>query len=128
MCIAEAYGFRKFPVCSQGLKPNKSGKHVPYTAAANELLTASFLSRHFFDKFAEPGGALRFICRVVDRRRRLAGTNMSRNDETRRDRNDAAATEQRHCEIRRPYDSSQLDRVPRPPDLNTPYGAWWVIE
>jgi hypothetical protein len=53
---------------------------------------------------------------------------MSRNDEGRRDRNDAADTRQRQNDIRRPYDSSQLDRVPRPPDLNTPYGAWWVIE
>jgi hypothetical protein len=45
-----------------------------------------------------------------------------------RDRHDAADTEQRHGEVRRPYDNSQLDRVPRPPDLKTPYGAWWVIE
>jgi hypothetical protein len=61
--------------------------------------------------------------------RKLEGTTtMSRNEEARRDRNDAAATPQRHDEIRRPYDTSQLDRVPRPPDLNTPYGAWWVID
>ena len=53
---------------------------------------------------------------------------MSRNEEARRDRNDAAEAQQRHDEIRRPYDASQLDRVPRPPDLNTPYGAWWVID
>jgi hypothetical protein len=53
---------------------------------------------------------------------------MSRNDEDRRDRTDAADIQQRQNGIRRPYDSSQLDRVPRPPDLNTPYGAWWVIE
>jgi hypothetical protein len=53
---------------------------------------------------------------------------MPRNDDTMRDRHDAADTEQRHGEVRRPYDNSQLDRVPRPPDLKTPYGAWWVIE
>jgi hypothetical protein len=53
---------------------------------------------------------------------------MSRNEEARRDRNDAAEPQQRHDEIRRPYDTSQLDRVPRPPDLKTPYGAWWVID
>jgi hypothetical protein len=53
---------------------------------------------------------------------------MSRKDDARRDWDDAADTKQRHDEIRRPYDSSQLDRVPRPPDLKTPYGAWWVID
>lgn len=60
--------------------------------------------------------------------RRLEGISMSRKNDTMRDRIDAADAEQRQNEIRRPYDSSQLDRVPRPPDLKTPYGAWWVIE
>jgi hypothetical protein len=74
-------------------------------------------------------GIIRFIGRVVDSGSLGSKvTTMSRNDEARRDRNDAADTQQRQNEIRRPYDSSQLDRVPRPSDLNTPYGAWWVIE
>jgi hypothetical protein len=30
-------------------------------------------------------------------------------------------------DIRRPYDTGELDKVPRPTDDDPPYRSWWVL-
>ena len=30
-------------------------------------------------------------------------------------------------DIRRPYDTGELERVPRPTDDDPPYRSWWVL-
>jgi len=46
-------------------------------------------------------------------------------DKTRNDRPDRSSIDQ--DEARRPYDTDDLDKVPRPTEDDPPYRPWWVI-